>query len=323
MPVFILAYMAHALPVVWAGSLVLYLLIAGRVAPRTRVYMIAASLLAMVLLHAVIDRTMVSRWSPQQINLTTGLDQVWVFDAKYYVVMMGMLLVWGLLFLNLIHLSSARQVVSGIPFQFCVISAAGVFILPGTILIPGFHHTLAFIAERMSLGVGVCVCALLGAARPKRLERYALVVVALVFFGFLFRDERALNSFEDRMQDTVAHLAPGQRVINAVQDPALRVNALAHMIDRVCIGHCYSYANYEPSTAQFRIRADAQNPYVAYSYQQSWELQVGTYVVRESDLPLYEVDLDENRKMVLKSLKAGVPCGSTDWDPLSQTLPAG
>jgi hypothetical protein len=322
-PVFVVAYVAHALPVVWAGSLVGYLLIARNIAPRLRVYVIAASLLGMVLLHAVIDRTMVARWSPQQISLTTGLDQVWVFDAKYYVVMVGLVLIWGLLFLNLIHLSGARQVVSGIPFQFCVISAAGVFILPTTVLIPGFHHSLAFIAERMSLGVGVCVCALLGAARPRRLEMCGLVLVAVVFFGFLYRDERALNSFEDRMQDTVAKLEPGQRVISAMQDPELRVNALAHMIDRVCIGHCYSYANYEPSTAQFRIRAEAQNPYVAYSYQQSWELQMGAYVVRESDLPLYQVDLDENGKMVLKVLKAGVPCGSTEWDPLSETLPAG
>jgi hypothetical protein len=322
-PVFVVAYVAHALPVVWTGGLLGYLLIARNLAPRQRVYAIAAALAAMVLLHVAIGRTMVSRWSPQQINLTTGADQVWVFDAKYYAVMVGLLLLWGLLFLNVIHRSGARQVVSGIPFQLCVISAAGVFILPTTVLIPGFHHSLAFIAERMSLGVGVCVCALLGAARPKRLEMYGLALVAMVFFGFLYRDERALNSFEDRMQDTVAKLAPGRRVISAVEDPELRVNALAHMIDRVCIGHCYSYANYEPSTGQFRIRAETQNPYVAYAYEQSWGLQVGVYVVRESDLPLYQVDLDENGKMVLKELKAGVPCGSTEWDPLSETLPAG
>src|ERR1039458_1249031 len=322
-PVFVVAYVAHALPVVWTGGLLGYLLIARNLAPRQRVYAIAAALAAMVLLHVAIGRTMVSRWSPQQINLTTGAGQVWVFDAKYYAVMVGLLLLWGLLFLNVIHRSGARQVVSGIPFQLCVISAAGVFILPTTVLIPGFHHSLAFIAERMSLGVGVCVCALLGAARPKRLEMYGLALVAMVFFGFLYRDERALNSFEDRMQDTVAKLAPGRRVISAVEDPELRVNALAHMIDRVCIGHCYSYANYEPSTGQFRIRAETQNPYVAYAYEQSWGLQVGVYVVRESDLPLYQVDLDENGKMVLKELKAGVPCGSTEWDPLSETLPAG
>ncbi|MGA2194756.1 MAG: hypothetical protein ABSH40_05755 [Bryobacteraceae bacterium] len=322
-PIFVVAYVAHALPVVWAACLVGYLLIARNLSPRLRVYLVAASLIAMVLLHAVIGRTMVTQWSLQQIDLSTGVDQVWVFDSKYYVVMVGLVVVWGLLFLNVIHLSGARQVVSGIPFQLCTISAAGVFILPTAVLLPGFQHSLAFIAERMSLGVGVCVCALLGAARPKRLEMYALALVTMVFFGFLYRDERALNSFEDRMQDTVAKLAPGRRVISAVQDSGLRVNALAHMIDRVCIGHCYSYANYEPSTAQFRIRAKARNPYVAYSYEQSWELQMGVYVVRESDLPLYQVDLDENGKMVVKELRAGMPCGSTEWDPLSETLPAG
>src|ERR1017187_1639011 len=322
-PVFVVAYVAHALPVVWAGCLLGYLLIARKLSPRLRVYTIAAALGAMVLLHAAISRTMVSRWSPEQINLTTGLDQVWVFDAKYYGVMVGLLLVWGLLFLNVIQLSGARQVISGIPFQLCAISAAGVFILPTTVLIPGFHHSLAFIAERMSLGVGVCVCALLGAARPRRLEVCSLALVATVFFVFLYRDERALNAFEDRMQDTVATLSPGQRVISALEDPDLRLNALAHMVDRVCIGHCYSYANYEPSTEQFRIRAEAQNPYVAYSYKQSWELQMGVYVVQESDLPLYQIDLDENGKMVLKDLKAGEPCGSTEWDPLSETLPPG
>jgi hypothetical protein len=322
-PVFVVAYVAHALPVAWAAGLLGYLLIARNLAPRLRVYLIAASFVTMVLLRAAIVRTMVSIWSPGQINLTTGLDQVWVFDAKYGVVMVGLVLAWGLLLLNLIHLSGPRQVLLGIPFQLCVISAAGVFILPATVVIPGFNHSLAFIAERMSLGVGVCVCALLGAARPRRLEMSALVLVAMVFFGFLYRDERALNSFEDRMQDTVAKLEPGQRVISAVEDSDLRVNALAHMIDRVCIGHCYSYANYEPSTGQFRIRAEAPNPYVAYSYRQSRELQIGVYVVRESDLPLYQVDLDENGKMVLKDLKAGVPCGSTDWDILSETPPAG
>jgi len=73
-PVFVVAYVAHALPVAWAGCLVGYVLIARSLAPRTRVYVIAASLGAMVLLHAAIGGTMVSGWSPQQINLTTGVD---------------------------------------------------------------------------------------------------------------------------------------------------------------------------------------------------------------------------------------------------------
>jgi hypothetical protein len=298
-------------------GLLAYQSIARRMSPRARVYITTAWLLAMVLLHAaVVGHTTFSFWSPQQIKMSTGADQVWVFDNKYYVVLVGLLLVWSLLFLDLVRKSGPQAVVSSIPFQFCVISAAAVVILPTTILIPGFQHKLVYIAERMSLGVGVCVCALLGAAIPKLYERYALAILAVVFFGFLFRDERILNTLEDRMDQIVSQLPPGQRVISAVDDPDLHVFAVTHMIDRACVQHCYSYANYEPSTAQFRIRAVAPNPYVTASYNDSWHIQNGSYVVKDSDLPLLQVILDENGRMCIRTLKAGTKCGSTSLKAL-------
>jgi hypothetical protein len=205
-PLLLLAYTAHALPVAWTAGLLLYLWLASRISARRRVYVTAAWLMAMVALNAVVGRTVFSQWSLQQIKMTTGADQVWVFDDKYYVVLVGLLLIWGLMFIRLMRKMGKDYVVSSLPFQFCVISAAAVVILPTTILIPGFNHTLVYIAERMSLGVAVCVCALLGAATPRNFERYALLVVAIVFFGFLYRDERVLNSFEDQMADTVAQV---------------------------------------------------------------------------------------------------------------------
>ena len=212
-PILALAYLAHALPVVWTAGLLAYLYLAGRTAPRTRAWMIAVSLPAMVLLRALVDRSFIAEWSLQRIFMTSGTDKSWVFDAKYSVVLVGVLLVWGTMFLELVHHWGMRRLVSSIPFQVCVIGAAGVFVLPVALVIPGFHHALAYVAERMALGVGVCVCALLGAARPRMLERYALMVVALIFFGFLYRDERAMNALEDRMQGAVTQSAPGHRVV--------------------------------------------------------------------------------------------------------------
>jgi len=58
----------------------------------------------------------------------------------------------------------------------------------------------------MSLGVGVCVCAVLAAGVPRRFERYALIAVAMLFFGFLYPDERVLNAAEDRMESALAHV---------------------------------------------------------------------------------------------------------------------
>ena len=211
-PVLALAYFAHALPVVWTAGLFAYLWLAGRTAPRTRAWAIAVSLMAMVLWRAWAGGTLIAEWPLQQIFMPSGADQTWTFDAKYYVVLMGLLLVWGALFLELMHQWGTRRLASSTAFQVCVVGTAGVFLLPATLLIPGFHHALVLIAERMALGVGVCVCALLGAARPRMSERCALVAVALIFFGFLYRDERALNALEDRMQGAVAQSAPDHNV---------------------------------------------------------------------------------------------------------------
>jgi hypothetical protein len=70
------------------------------------------------------------------------------------------------------------------------------------------NQALVYIAERMSLGVGICVCAMLGSAQPRTSVRYTLFAVTLLFFGFLYGDERKLNSYEDRRQDTVAMAMP-------------------------------------------------------------------------------------------------------------------
>jgi hypothetical protein len=164
--------------------------------------------------------------------------------------------------------------------------------------------------------VGICLCALLGAAPIRAYHRYAMGVVALLFFGFLYRDEGALNALEDRMTRLVSQLPSGQRVVSAIDDPSLRVNALAHMIDRVCLGRCYSYANYEPSTAQFRIRAVAENPIVVSTYADSSNLQEGSYVVKQRDVPLYQVDLDQAGRMAIRVLTAGAQSGITYWKVL-------
>jgi hypothetical protein len=320
-PVLVLAYVAHALPVAWVGGLMLYLYLARRMSGWQRGLLSAGAVGSMVLLHMVLGGLMLTRWSPAQLTVVTGLDQVWVFDGKYYLVLMGLTAVWGLMFLGLVRSRGVREVVGSIQFQLCLISAAAVFVLPGTVLIPGFLHSLSYIAERMSLGVAICVCAMLGAVQPRWLERSALGLVALIFFGFIYRDERALNAFEDRMQNVVSTLPPGRPVISPIVDFDMRVNALTHMVDRVCIGHCYSYANYEPSTGQFRIRAVERNGIVASTYADSWHLQTGEYVATKYDPPLYKIKVDAAGRVFIETVKAGSPCGRTSWKTLQTMLP--
>jgi len=209
-PLLVLAYTAHALPVVWVAGLMLYQWLARRISPRARVYVTAGSLLGMVAIQIVVGHTMFSHWSAQQIKMASGADQVWVFDGKYYIVLVGLVFLWGMLFLDLLKDSGLHLVVSSVAFQFCVISAAAVFILPTTVLLPGFQHALVDIAERMSLGVGICVCALLAGARPRTFQHVAMLLVAVVFFGFLYRDEKTLNTREDRMDRVMSRGSPSR-----------------------------------------------------------------------------------------------------------------
>jgi hypothetical protein len=305
-----IAYSAHALPVAWAISVLAYV----RIALQRRPWLFGGTLLAIALAGALINFTMDSKWSPEQITMITGLDQVHVFDAKYWFVYAGLLLVWGLQFSRVLRQTGVRNLFTGIPFQVCVITATGILILPNLLTIPGYKHALAFIAERMSLALAVCICALLGMVQIRTYLTYSAAAIALLFFSFLYTDERLLNSFEDAMTEVVSQLPAGQRAISGVDDPYLRVNPLGHMIDRVCIDRCYSYANYEPSTGQFRIRATAPNPIVIWNYEESWQLQNGIYVVKDRDLPLYQVILDRGGRLTVRSLQAGAPSGIIYWN---------
>jgi hypothetical protein len=90
-----------------------------------------------------------------------------------------------------------------------------------------------------------------------------------------------------------------------------RITATAHMIDRACIGHCFSYANYEPGTAQFRVRALAGNPIVVSTYQDSWDIQTGVYHVKDRDLPLYQIQrCGESQSFCVRQLKSGETAGA-------------
>jgi hypothetical protein len=310
------AYVAHALPVVWVLGLLTYAELARRMSPLHRAWLTSGFVFAMGAVHVLLGRSMLTRWSLSQFALLSGVDQVWVFDGKYYFVLVGLLGVWGLLFLALLRSRGARDVVMSIPFHLCLIGASAVVILPNAVLLPGFSAALIFIAERMSLGVAVCVCALLAGVQSSKMQRYALVGIAIVFFAFVYRDERALNAFEDRMQDVVSALPAGERVVSSIQVDAqnLRANAFAyHILDRVCIGRCYSYANYEPSSKAFRIRATAGNPIVTAAYDDSYRLQIGDYVVKKDDLPLYAVDVDHDGRILIKTLHAGARNGVTEW----------
>ncbi len=309
------AYLAHALPVAWTIALLGYLWLLRRW-PDQRWRLLPAACAAMFVLHIALAFRMWTDWKPEQIQFTVGVHELWIFGHKYIYPVAATLLVWLLLAIALIR-SRGRAIASSDLFQFCALTAAGIVLVPRGVWFPIYGHPLVYITQRMGLGLAVCLCALLSSTPARRWHMYALAAAALLFFGFLYVDERTLNDLEDQEDALVATLPPGQRVLSSlIAPPDVQTIPLAHLVDRACVGRCYSYGNYEPSSAQFRIRVTGDRGIVVPTEAESLQLQVGGYVARSQDLPLYEIVTDASGWLALRSIPAGALNSVMLWEGL-------
>lgn len=301
------AYVAHGLPVAWAVAAGAYAWAARRVSERTLPQLLGIGIGGIVALRAILESATKTRSSPDQILSALGVYQAWIYDDKYLWVTGGLAVLWAALLCWLWRKDGLRALLRSTPFHLAALTAAGIGILPSAVAIPGYQHGLTFIAERMSLALGVCACAAVANARLP-FGRHAAIGLMLVYFGFLAHDDAFLNRFEDGMTAAAAGL-DGQRVISGVDATFFKVDPVAHMVDRICVGRCYSYANYEPGTGQFRIRATGPNPFVVDNYADSWGLQTGQYVVKPQDVPMYRIDPRGGGMFVAHPLSPGQPNG--------------
>lgn len=309
------AFTAHALPLVWAGGVLAYRIAAMRLRPRQRLGLFAAGLAGLGLLRLFLDWRYPTSWSTEQARNMLGFDQVWVFGLEYVLISAGLMAVWGVLALRLLHARGAVRIALGVPFQIAALTAAAVFLLPTGVQLPGYAHPLNLIAERMSLAVAVALCAVAAAGRPSRKITAGAAALAGLFFCWLYLDHRAVNRFEDRMEAALRQMPPGRRVVTAISEQRFRVTPLVHVIDRACIGHCFSYANYEAATLQFRLRAMGRNPIVTSSEMDSWLMQHGRYPFKPEELPVYAVELcaEGASDLCIKELKAEQHAGMRYW----------
>ena len=99
-----------------------------------------------------------------------------------------------------------------------------------------------------------------------------------------------------------------------------RIQFIYHAIERSCVGRCFSFANYEPSSLQFRVRALPGNYFVTTSVDQSDEMASGDYIVRQQDLPLtsiYQCDDADFTQLCALPLREG----QKTEDPESEPVP--
>ena len=316
MHLLLLAWVAHPFPVVWAAGMCAYVALATWMQPRRRLVLLALGLLSLVIANFILDHLYRHSWSLDQIFLSTGTNQVVLFGFKYVPLSAGLLLIWLVSFRSLVKSIGIAQVLVTVPFQLWLLNAAAVTLLPDRVMFPQFGLPFGYIARRLSLAAAVLMCAMLAPVPIGRIQKAGLTLIAISFFGLLFSDDNRLNKLEDRVVLSVHQLPPSQRVVSSIVSE--RVGLISqHILDRACIGHCFSYANYEPSSRQFRIRAHPANGIVLDDYREVDAMQNGVYAVQSRDLPLYVVYLcgPDSSSVCTRQLEAGETTGKTDVQP--------
>ena len=305
-PLLALAYLAHGLGVAWAIGVLGY---AYAWRSRFRWPLFLAALAGIAAMSAATRFSLQTRWLTAQIYHMIGADQLWVFGHRYLWIVGGLAVIW-------IWIAIDRRrgvpVKSGPLLSVYALTAAGIAAIPTVLWLPHYQH-VAFIADRMSLPLGILVCAVLAGGRVRGLQTGAMALVAVIFFGFLYADEAVLNQFEDEFDRVVSQIPPGQRVVVSLIEEGLPVNPVSHMIDRACIGRCWSYANYEPSSGQFRIHAVGDAGLVTTTSTDVIAFQTGNYIVRPQDLPLFQILPTDSGGLVVRQPPAGARLGVRLW----------
>jgi hypothetical protein len=284
--------LAHAMGLVWMLGALPYIWIAERVKTKHQYFLLLSAIAFLGMVHFLLYRYFIADPETNPRYFYFGADQLMVFAERYWIIASGFLLLFVLyLFVDWRESRGepGHRVHYWLPFQLWVVSVAAVILMPDGIHLPHYSAALALVTERLTLISSVMLCCILAVMRPRRIHLAGFGILAAIFFAMLFHDTAKLNRMESRVEQLVATLPPGQRVLATIFPPSDSRVVIHHIVDRACIGHCFSYENYEAPSRAFRIRVLAGNPEVVADATDSAEMQNGTYTVRREDLPAYEI----------------------------------
>jgi hypothetical protein len=208
-----------------------------------------------------------------------------------------------------------------LPLELHWVVVFAIYVLPDVVRIPlysGWVGSLALRLTTVAAVMGLCVLALM---QPRKWHAAGFAIIAVVFFAFLFQDTATLNRMEAQIERLIDQSVPvGGRVTTTIWAPSdSRLPYVVHMVDRACVGKCFSFQNYEPPSRQFRVRVrEGGSPLNTDDSDTSQEMEAGEYVVQPQDLPMtqiYQCDESDLTKLCVRQLAAGEANGRIGYHP--------
>jgi hypothetical protein len=316
-PVLGLAYTAHVLPVVWALGVIAYVMMARRFRASLGPWLCAVGLASIAAVALFLKRFVVAGWpSSFLFDSLFGVDQVLAFGANYRFLAAGLLSLWILPFIRRLEMRSPLRDAA---LQVWILSAAACVLMPTSIWLPFYPAGFTYVTIRLSFLSAIVLCSVIARVRFNKLENVISFVLLAVYLSFSFVDERALNSAEEKIAAAIQTLPVGSRVLATLKDSRYYVPVLQYMVDRECIGRCFDFANYEPATAQFRLRAAPGNTYVMTDIDDVSRLEHNEYFWNRQDIKVMRlISCGDNRHVCVTEVRQGETLLKTQLDSVPQ-----
>jgi hypothetical protein len=319
-----LILLAHPIGFLWLAGTALYLLLWTKLPGWWALSAPLAALTTLLLVRWYLAQQ--SRfpvdWVHDPFYLMTGADQLALYGQRY-TVLGWVALAFGVLcvLVEVIALRGGTCFWKSVRFsaELYLLALVAVALLPENLRPSISGGWIGLLASRLTAITAIFGLCLMGCLKPRKWHLAGFGATAVVFFAFLYQDTLVLNRMESTAENLVSHLPFGTRVIATIwAPPGSRVSFIGHIADRACIGHCFSYANYEPSSGQFRIRVHPGSPVVSASDDDSEDMQAGMYDVEDEDLPLeqiFQCDEKDLTKLCIRDLASGEKNGRLGYKP--------
>jgi GNAT superfamily N-acetyltransferase len=323
-----LAFFAHPIGLVVFIAVASYVLV-WRVLPgRARAGVPLLAMASFILLHRyfLAHPEHEPSWRGEGIGQLLGQDQMNVYGHSY-LVLSWVAVAWGAVSVvaalyDWVFRAGKPSRALRLALELYVVAIAATVYLPENFRTGLYAGWVGLLVSRLTLVTAVFGLLLLGSLRLPGWTWRGAAVTAAIFFALLYRDTGRLGQMESNARSLAESLAPGTRIVGVASPPGdWRVAFIYHSIDRACIGRCFSFANYEASSLQFRVRALPGNRVVTTSVDQSDDMSSGDYRVQSKDLPLvsiYPCDEADFTKLCALPLREG----QKTEDPESEPAPA-
>ncbi|MDQ1406215.1 MAG: hypothetical protein QOG55_1844 [Acidobacteriaceae bacterium] len=293
--IFALATLAHPIGPLWFAGLLTYIAIRKKIRWPWRLIIPAAIIASFAAFHWYVENwsDFEFSWPENPFYMFNGLDQLVLYSARYRFVAYALLAIF-IFWLVSEYVQRRESPISLTPFflslelylvAFCIIS-----LLPQNLRGGPNSVWIGLLVSRLTVIAAIFALCILSALRPSKPAALATLACSIFFFTLLYRDTATLNRLESHAESLTAQLPFGTLVIPTLASPRdSRIPFVHHIVDRACIGHCFTYSNYEPSSFQFHVRVSPGSPLIAFRADDAQEMEAGNYIVRVSDPPFVDI----------------------------------